>query len=211
MYHWDVIGYFIWDLLETPKRRTDGTSLLRPLETLSRHSNKMSWKRTTETSWRRSTETSLGASFKTNLRLRWDVHRDVVKTSSCRVGSLFLKNANNLFGSTGKSFCYKLEPSYLCLEAKFHFFTGLVFNSSSLKKMNILRISKRQKWRKFKKNDPQLKLTGSYKKDCISFFNNKEQIFLWIIATTILKILSSRDNFRLDIFHSKTLLYSFWE
>ena len=77
--------------------------------------------------------------------------------------------------------------------------------------MNFLRISKPQKWRKFKKNDPQLKLTRSYKKDCISFVNNKEQILLWIIATTILKILSSRDNFRLDIFHSKTLLYSFWE
>ena len=31
--------------------------------------------------------------------------------------------------------------------------------------MNILRISKPQKWRKFKKNDPQTKFTGSYKKD----------------------------------------------
>ena len=40
--------------------------------------------------------------------------------------------------------------------------------------MNILRISKPQKWRKFKKNDAQLKLTGSNKKDCISFVNNKE-------------------------------------
>ena len=39
--------------------------------------------------------------------------------------------------------------------------------------MNILRISKPQKWRKFKKNDPQTKVTGSYKKDSISFVNNK--------------------------------------
>ena len=40
--------------------------------------------------------------------------------------------------------------------------------------MNILRISKPQKWRKFKKkNDPQTKFTGSYKKDCISFVNSK--------------------------------------
>ena len=55
--------------------------------------------------------------------------------------------------------------------------------------MNILRISKPQKWRKFKNNDPQTKFTGSYKKDCISFVNNKWQILLWIIAPTILKIL----------------------
>ena len=44
----------------------------------------------------------------------------------------------------------------------------------------------------------------------ISFVNNKLQILLWIIALTVLKILSSHANFRLDIFHSKTLLYSFW-
>ena len=30
--------------------------------------------------------------------------------------------------------------------------------------MNILRISKPQKWRKLKKNSPQTKFTGSYKK-----------------------------------------------
>ena len=76
--------------------------------------------------------------------------------------------------------------------------------------MNILRISKPQKWRKFKKNDLQTKFTGSYKKDCISFVNNKYQILLWIIAPTTLKILPSHANFRLDIFHSKTLLYYFW-
>ena len=76
--------------------------------------------------------------------------------------------------------------------------------------MNILRISKPQKWRKFKKNDPQTKFTGSHKKDSISFVNNKYQILLWIIAPTTLKILSSPANFRSDIFHSKTLLYYFW-
>ena len=74
--------------------------------------------------------------------------------------------------------------------------------------MNIL-ISKPQKWRKFKKNDLQTKFTGSYKKDYISFVNNKYQILLWIIAPTNLKILSSPANFRLDIFHTKTLLYYF--
>ena len=36
--------------------------------------------------------------------------------------------------------------------------------------MNILRISKPQK---FKNNGPQKKFTGSYKKICISFVNNK--------------------------------------
>ena len=57
-YHWDVlvkyqrdvVGGFIWDLLETSWRRTDETLLLRHLETSSRRSNKMSWRRTTETS-----------------------------------------------------------------------------------------------------------------------------------------------------------------
>ena len=39
--------------------------------------------------------------------------------------------------------------------------------------MNILRISKPQKWRTVKKNDSQTKFTGSCKKDCISFVNNK--------------------------------------
>ena len=47
-------------------------------------------------------------------------------------------------------------------------------------------------------------------KTFISFVNNKLQILLWIIALTVLKILSSHANFRLAIFHSKTLLYSFW-
>ena len=57
-YYWDVlvkyqrdfVGGFIWDLLETSWRRTDETLLLRHLETSSRRSNKMSWRRTTETS-----------------------------------------------------------------------------------------------------------------------------------------------------------------
>ena len=67
--HWDVIGCFIWDLFETSKRRTDETSLLRSLETLSQCSNKMWWRRTTEASWRRSTETSL----RRTERRRYDV------------------------------------------------------------------------------------------------------------------------------------------
>ena len=55
--------------------------------------------------------------------------------------------------------------------------------------MNILRISNTQKWRKFKKYDPQTKSTMSYKKDCISFVNNKWKTLLWIIAPTVSKIL----------------------
>ena len=40
--------------------------------------------------------------------------------------------------------------------------------------MNILRISKPQKGRKFKKNDPQTKFTGfCKKKKCVSFVNDK--------------------------------------
>ena len=49
-YQRDVVGCIIWDLLETSWRRTDETLLLPPLETSSRRSNKMSWRRTTETS-----------------------------------------------------------------------------------------------------------------------------------------------------------------
>ena len=39
--------------------------------------------------------------------------------------------------------------------------------------MNILRISKPQKGRKFTNNETRTEFTGSYKKDCISFVNNK--------------------------------------
>ena len=80
-YHWDGVGCFIWDLSETLWRYTDGTWLLRPLETSSRCSNKMSWRRTAEMSWQRSTNTSLGVSFETYLRRCWDVQRDVVTMS----------------------------------------------------------------------------------------------------------------------------------
>ena len=77
--------------------------------------------------------------------------------------------------------------------------------------MNILRISKPQKWRKFKKNDPQTKFSGFYKKDCISFVNNKNQILLWItLKPTTLKILCYHAYLRLNISHSKTRLYYFW-
>ena len=78
-------GCFIWDLLETSWRRTDGTSSLRPHETSSRHINKTSWRRTTETSWQRSSKTSLGVSFETYVQRRWDVQRDVVTTSPRRL------------------------------------------------------------------------------------------------------------------------------
>ena len=50
-------------------RRADGASSLRPLETSSRHTNKMSWRRTTET--------LLGVSFERYLRRRW-VHVSTV-------------------------------------------------------------------------------------------------------------------------------------
>ena len=65
-------------------RRTNGTLLLRILETLSRRSLMTSWRRATETFLRRSTETSLDVSFETYLRRRWDGHKDVTTTSSRR-------------------------------------------------------------------------------------------------------------------------------
>ena len=81
LFHWDVVGCFILDLFGTSWRRTDGTSSVRPLETLSRYSNKTSWTCTTETPWRCSTDTSSGVTFETYLRRCWDVQRDVVTTS----------------------------------------------------------------------------------------------------------------------------------
>ena len=79
-YHWDVVRCFIWGLFEKLRRRSDGTSLLRPLKTSSQRSNKMPWRRTTEKSWQRSTETSLGVLFEMYLRRCWDVQRDVDTT-----------------------------------------------------------------------------------------------------------------------------------
>ena len=78
--------------------------------------------------------------------------------------------------------------------------------------MNILRISKPQKWRKFKNSKPQTKLTRSYKNDCVSFVHSKQQILQWITAPTFSKILWTLRLtliFRLNIFHSKTL-YSYY-
>ena len=115
-YQWDVVGCFIWNLFEMLWRRTDETSLLRPLETSSRHSNKMSWIRTSETSWRSSIETSLGVSFETYLRCRWDVQRDVVTTLPRRLFAgwgnsvspkcILYENANKVLGSC--SFVFKI-------------------------------------------------------------------------------------------------------
>ena len=72
-YHWDAVGYFIWDLFETLWWHTDRASSLRPLDTSSKDASKTLWRRTTETLWRRSTETLLGVSFESYLRRRWDV------------------------------------------------------------------------------------------------------------------------------------------
>ena len=86
-YHWDVVGCFIWDLFETSRKRTNGTSLLRPFETSLRLCNKTSWRRTTETSSWRCIETLLGVSFGTYLRRHWDVQRDVVVTPPGRLNA----------------------------------------------------------------------------------------------------------------------------
>ena len=47
-YHWNVVGCFVWNLFEMSRRRTDQTSLLRPLKKLSRSSKKILWRRTTD-------------------------------------------------------------------------------------------------------------------------------------------------------------------
>ena len=56
-YHSELIGCFIWELLETSYRCTNQTS----------------WTRTTGTSWWHTTETSLDVSFETCLRRRQNV------------------------------------------------------------------------------------------------------------------------------------------
>ena len=62
----------------------------------------------------------------------------------------------------------------ICIqEQNFTFFIGLVLYSSSPKQINMLRISKPQKWGECMNNEPQTKFTGSYKKGCIYFVNNK--------------------------------------
>ena len=79
-YRVEVVVCFIRDLFETSWKRTHGTLLLRPLETLSWHSSKTSWRRTTETSWGRSIETPLGVLFEKYLRRRSDAQREVITT-----------------------------------------------------------------------------------------------------------------------------------
>ena len=76
-------------------RLTDGTSLLRPLETLVQLSNKISGGRITETYCRRSTRTLLGVSFERYLQRRWDIQKGVVATSLQRlIAGLDVGNSN---------------------------------------------------------------------------------------------------------------------
>ena len=84
-YHFDGVGYFIWDLFETSWRRTDGMSLLLRLEASWKHFNTTLQRRTTDTSWWRSNETSLIVSFETYLQRCWNVQRNVAMMSSQRL------------------------------------------------------------------------------------------------------------------------------
>ena len=63
-------------------RRTDGASLLCPLELSLRRFNKRSQKRITETSWKHSTNTLLGVLFETYLPRRCDTQKEVATTLS---------------------------------------------------------------------------------------------------------------------------------
>ena len=119
-YHWDVIWCFIWDLFETSWRRTDGAPSLRPHETSSRHTNK--------TSWTRTTETVLDVSFETYMQRHWDIQRDVIMTSPRRLVAgweiLFLKVLMNLSASTGFPSLY-VEYISISLSSK-HFLKDLL-------------------------------------------------------------------------------------
>ena len=75
--------------------------------------------------------------------------------------------------------------------------------------MKVLRISKPQKWWKFKNNEPQTKFTGSCKKKIISFVKNSKFYYGYLHLPFKNTFNSSyHANFRLDISHSKTLSYS---
>ena len=127
---------------------------------------------------------------------------------------IVLKKYKKLCWIYWKKLLLQARATLFVFISKSPFFTGLVLSSSSQKKLKKWVLSKPQKWRKFKKNDLQTKFTGFYKKDCISFVNNKCKNFTVDNCTHNFKNMStsaSHANFRLDIFHSKTLLYSFWD
>ena len=71
------------------------------------------------------------------------------------------------------------------------YFYWVSFKQQFPEKMNILGISKPQKWRKFKNNEPQTKIIGSYKK--IVFFcwkwskswQNKQALFTFEYLRTL--------------------------
>ena len=75
--------------------------------------------------------------------------------------------------------------------------------------MNILRKSKPQEWRKFKKISLKQSLLGLTKKKK-NFVNNKLKIYNCTQDVKNTLTSSSQANFRLDIYHFKTLLHSFW-
>ena len=121
-YHWDVSGCFIWDWFETSWKRTDGTSLLRPLGTWSQRSN--------ETSWRHTTETSLYFP----LRCRWvfclrrtcDVVGTYRETSLRRCHGVLLPDGNwiYLLRNCFSNYVY-LKDIYITLNCKNVVFIGV--------------------------------------------------------------------------------------
>ena len=66
--------------------------------------------------------------------------------------------------------------------------------------MNVLRISKPQEWRKFKKNDPQTKFTEAYKKFVFLLLTINSKFTMDNCTQNFKNTLSSPShaNFRLD-------------
>ena len=93
-HHWDVVGCFIWDLFDTPWRRTDGTLLLLPLEMSSRRSIKM----------------TLSVSFRTYLRRHWDVQGGILMMSLWRLAVGWVSILQCLF------ICFDIYLSHYSLQ-----------------------------------------------------------------------------------------------
>ena len=82
------LGVSFESCLRRRGRRTDGTSLLCPIETSSHRSNNMSRRHNTETSWRLSIETYL--------RRRRDILGDVVTPSPRRLVAGWVNGSQNM-------------------------------------------------------------------------------------------------------------------
>ena len=167
-FHWDFVGCFILDLFGTSWRRTDGTSSVRPLETLSRYSNKTSWTCTTETPWWCSTDTSSGVSFETYLWRCWDVQRDVVTTSPQHLVGGWVPNLFYLFNFFFSEFSYIIIKNWQSCKEKLIFTIVCNISQHALNKFSKHMQPVIVAWTQICRQGKQQSLTLLYKTVCYS-------------------------------------------